>query len=156
MHLQFSNCVAVPGVGKAPRIFIFLQRMRALYAPLSMPRPTMSSQRRRTRKRPTSNIERPTPNDSGKQLLRILEKRVLESRLKRAGIAFADSKSRSDFELRSAMDLHVDLAALFQACADCFQGQCGRVAITAEMSQHNALDLAGQQFLDHACRRCIR
>src|SRR6266849_3497587 len=89
-------------------------------------------------------------------LPRVLEKRVLEGRLKRVGVGVADSKSRSDFELRGTMDLHVDLAAPCQGCADCFQGQRGRVAITAEMSQHNALDLAGQQFLDYACRSAVR
>src|SRR5206468_6879652 len=142
----------VPGVGKAPRIFIFPSRMRAWCAPLSMPRRTVSSQRRR-RKRPTSNVQRAMIRAN---LPRVLEKHVLESRLKRAGIAFADSKLRSDFELRGTMDLHVDPAALCQGCADCFQGQRGRVAIAAEMSQHNALDLAGQQFLDYACRSAVR
>ena len=89
-------------------------------------------------------------------LPRVLEKHVLEGRLKRVGVGVADSKSRSDFELRGTMDLHVDPAALCQGCVDCFQGQRGRVAIAAEMSQHNALDLAGQQFLDYACRSAVR
>ena len=31
-----------------------------------------------------------------------------------------------------------------------------RVAIPAEMSEHDALDFSRQQFLDHACRSCIR
>src|SRR5438309_8639070 len=30
------------------------------------------------------------------------------------------------------------------------------VAIPTEMSEHNAIDFSGQQFLDHACCRCVR
>jgi hypothetical protein len=73
-----------------------------------------------------------------------LEKRILESWLKRAGIGLANLKSRSDFELCGAMNIQFDIAALCQFRADRFQSERGRVAITAEMSQHNALDSSGQ------------
>src|SRR5919198_685876 len=43
-----------------------------------------------------------------------LEKCVLESWLKRTGIAFADSKSRGDFELRGAMNFHIHSAVFRQ------------------------------------------
>ena len=76
-------------------------------------------------------------------LPRVLEKRVLESRLKRAGIAFADSKLRGDFELRGAMSFQIDLAAFCQRRAHRLQRECRRVAIAAEMSEHNALDFSG-------------
>ena len=61
---------------------------------------------------------RPTSNNSergGRQPLDGgLEKRAFESRLEGAGIGFADSKLRSDFELRGAMDFHVEFAVLDQ------------------------------------------
>ena len=75
----------------------------------------------RTRKRrlkEEENVERPTPNnldkDGREPLHGVLEKRVLERWLKRAGIGFADSKLGSDFELGGAMDFHVEFAALYQ------------------------------------------
>jgi len=51
-------------------------------------------------------------NRSGQPSLSVLEKCVLECWLKRAGFGFANSKSRSDFELSGAMDLHVHSAVL--------------------------------------------
>ena len=90
------------------------------------------------------------------QLQSALEKRVLESGLKRAGLGVADSKTWRDFELRGAMDLHICLATLFQRRAHCVQRERGRVTITAEMSEHSALNFSRQQFLDHACRGRVR
>jgi len=72
----------------------------------------------------------------------VLEKRVLESRLKRAGIGFADSKSRTDLKLPGAMDFKIGLTAPCQRRAHCLQRQLGRVAIPAEMSEHNALNFS--------------
>src|SRR2546426_9029966 len=85
-----------------------------------------------------------------------LKKCALESRLKRAGLGFADSKSGTDFELGSTMDFHVHPAALCQRRAHRVQRQLGRVAIAAEMSEHDALDFSWQQLLDHACRGRVR
>src|SRR5437870_9524774 len=100
------------------------------------------------RKRPTSNVERPTSNNSergGRQPLDGgLEKRAFESRLKWAGVRFADSKLGSDFELRGAMNFQIELAALCQRRAHCLQRQLGRVAIAAEVSEHHALDFSWQ------------
>src|SRR5258708_38942961 len=80
----------------------------------------------------------------------VLEKRAFERRLKRAGVGVADSKSGTDFELGSTMYFHVHPAALCQRRAHCLQRQRGRVAIAAEMSEHDALDFPRYQFLDHA------
>ncbi|SRR6266496_2259629 len=70
------------------------------------------------KKKKTPNVERPTSNDSERgcrqPLQGALKKGVLESRLKWAGIRFADSKSGTHLELRGAMDFHVELAALCQ------------------------------------------
>jgi hypothetical protein len=74
----------------------------------------------------------------------VLEKGVLESWLKRARIGFTDSKLRSDFELRGAMDFQIDLAALRQRGAHCLERQPWRIAIPAEMSEHDALDFSRQ------------
>ncbi len=54
------------------------------------------------------------------------------------------------------MDFQIGLATLRQRRAHCFQRQLGRVAIAAEMSEHDALDFSWQQFLDHASRCCVR
>ncbi len=51
------------------------------------------------------------------------------------------------------MDFHVDLAALCEQRAYCAESELGRVAIAAEMSEHDALDFPRQQFLNYA-RRC--
>ena len=71
-----------------------------------------------SRQKKTPNVQRPTSNNSergGRQPLDGgLEKRAFESRLEGAGIGFADSKLRSDFELRGAMDFHVEFAVLDQ------------------------------------------
>src|SRR6266536_2094951 len=71
-----------------------------------------------SKKKKTPNVKPQTPNDShqdhSQPLQGVLEKRVLEGRLKRAGLGFTDSKLRSDFELRGAMDFRVEFAALYQ------------------------------------------
>ena len=85
-----------------------------------------------------------------------LKKRILEGRLKRAGLGFADSKLRTDFELIGAIHFQVGLAALRKQSPHCIQRQLRGVAIPTEMSEHNALDFSRQQFLDHACRSCVR
>ena len=54
------------------------------------------------------------------------------------------------------MNFHVDPAAFRERRVDGGQGKLGRVAIAAEMAEHDALDFSRQQLLDHGCRRCIR
>ncbi len=54
------------------------------------------------------------------------------------------------------MDIHVDPAAFRQRRAHGAQGKLRRVAITAEMAKHDALDFSRQQFLDHIHRCRIR
>jgi len=89
-------------------------------------------------------------------LQRVLEKGVLERRLERAGVGVADSKLRTDFELRGAMDFHIELAVSGQRTAHCLQCELGCVAIAAEMAEHDALDSSRQQLFDHVGRRCVR
>jgi len=89
-------------------------------------------------------------------LQRVLEESVFERCLKRAGLGLDDSKSGTDFELRRAINFHVSPAALLEGSAHRVYGQCGRVAIAAEMAKYDALDFPGQQFLDHACRSRVR
>ena len=71
-----------------------------------------------------------------------MEKRALESWLKRGGVGFTNSKLRTDLELGGTMDFHVELAALCQRRAHSVQRERGRVAIAAEMAENNALDFS--------------
>jgi len=76
-------------------------------------------------------------------LQRVLEESVFERCLKRARLGLADSKSGTDFELRGAINFHVCPAALLEGSAHRVYGECGRVAIPAEMAKHDALDFPG-------------
>src|SRR6476646_10078824 len=58
-----------------------------------------------------------------------LEKRVLESRLKRAGFSVADSKLRTDFELCGAMDFQIGPSVLRQRCPHSCERECGCIAV---------------------------
>src|SRR5205823_9155589 len=98
----------------------------------------------------------PKPTRETRALPRGLEKGVLERRLKRAGVGVADPKLGTDFELRGAMDFHIELAALRHGSAYRLQRECRRIAIPAEVSKQNTLDFSRQQCLDHACGRCVR
>ena len=49
-----------------------------------------------------------------------------------------------------AMNFHVYPAAFCRRRAHRLERQLRRVAIPAEMSEHNPLDFSRQQFLDHA------
>src|SRR5439155_8574329 len=103
--------------GRVTRMFIFPSQRRQLCALHSMQRQTTSVQRRRKRPTPinrerASNIARTTHNDS--TLQGVLEKRVLESWLKRAWLGFANPKLRSNFELRGAVDFHIEVTVFCQ------------------------------------------
>ena len=54
--------------------------------------------------------------------------------------------------------MHLDFtaAALRKHRADRARGEFRRVAIAAEMTEHDALEFPGKQLLDHGRRRCIR
>jgi hypothetical protein len=54
--------------------------------------------------------------------------------------------------------MHLDFAAaaLRQHCANCARGEFRRVAIAAEMTEHDTLEFPGEQLFDHNRRRCIR
>ena len=84
-----------------------------------------------------------SPARGTRALPRALKKRVLEGRLEGAGFRFADSKLGSDFELGGAMDFHVDLSGPRERRAHRLHSQVRRVAIPAEMSEHDSLDFPG-------------
>ena len=69
-----------------------------------------------------------------------LEESVFERWLKRAGLGLADPKPGTDFKLRGAAGFHIVSASLVERCAQSIQSQRRRVAIAAEMPEHNALD----------------
>src|SRR5581483_7739773 len=77
------------------------------------------------------------------------EEYVVERRLKSARMRFADTKTRTDFRLRRAINFHVDLADFVEQRADRSAREIGRIAIATEMSEHDAFDFSGKQFLDH-------
>ena len=85
-----------------------------------------------------------------------MEKNAVERRLERAADRFPDPKPDADFRLPGAMHLHFIAAALRQHRADRAGGEFRRVAIAAEMTEHDALEFSGEQLLDHGRRRCIR
>ena len=87
---------------------------------------------------------------------RRLEKNAIERRLKCAADRFADPKPDTDFRLSGAMHLHFIAAALRKHRADRARGEFRRVAIAAEMTEHDALEFPGEQLLDHARRGRIR
>ena len=47
------------------------------------------------------------------------------------------------------MKFHVDLAGFGQRFVDSRKGECGRVTIAAEMSEHDTLDVSRKELLDH-------
>src|SRR6266498_2023523 len=114
---RISSPPAARGAGMATRIFILPPRKRPLCGMRSIQR-QRSSPAGSSGKRPTSNVEHPTPNDSDgggtKPLQGVLEKSVLERRLKWTGVGFANSKLRSDFELGGAMNFDIHSSALCQ------------------------------------------
>ena len=75
-------------------------------------------------------------------LQRGMKKPVFESWLKSARRGVADSKSGTDFKLRCATDFHVHSPAFLECRAHGVQSERGRVAIAAEMPEHNAVDSA--------------
>src|SRR5450755_2110680 len=85
-----------------------------------------------------------------------LEKNAVESRLERTADRFPDPKPDADFRLPRAMHLHFTAAALRKHRADRARREFRRVAIAAEMTEHDALEFPGEQLLDHGRRRCIR
>ena len=78
-----------------------------------------------------------------KLLQRVLEESVFECPLKRAGFGVADPKSRTDFELHGAISFDIVPAALLERRAHRGQSERRRVAIAAEMPEHNSLDFCG-------------
>src|SRR5947208_15631976 len=119
----------------------FPSRKRTLFALLSKRRQRTSHQRRR--KRPTSNIQRPTLNDPGRgvsqPLQGALKKCVLERRLKCARVRFTDAKLGSDFKLGGTMDFHVYHAALYQFITQRLERQLRRIVIPPEVCAQNSL-----------------
>src|SRR5437660_4142874 len=87
---------------------------------------------------------------------RRLKKCVVKRRLKRARYRFANSKTRTEVRLRGTMNFQVDLAAFGKRRAHCVESEFRGIAIAAEMSEHDALDFAGKQLLDHGRRGVIR
>jgi hypothetical protein len=97
-------------------------RQIALEVPAAMERSLDAAAKNlgsKEKKRPTpinreraSNIARTTHNDS--TLQGVLEKCVLESWLKRARLGFTNPKLGSNFELRGAVDFHIDVAVFCQ------------------------------------------
>src|SRR3954453_21315504 len=75
----------------------------------------------------------------GEPLHHVLEEGVFECRLKRAGLGIADAKSGTDFELRCAISFNIVPAAFLERCAHRAYGERRRVAIAAEMPEHDAL-----------------
>src|ERR1700741_1695778 len=83
------------------------------------------------------------------------EKCILESGLKRAGLGFANGKPGTNRRLSRAKKFDVDLAGLAKRTPDCFERELGRVAVPAEMSEHDAIDFSGKQFFDHGRRGVV-
>jgi len=63
--------------------------------------------------------------------------------LKRARFGVANPESGTDFELRRAKSFDIVPAALLERRAYGVQSERRRVAIAAEMSEHNSLDVSG-------------
>jgi hypothetical protein len=82
--------------------------------------------------------------------------RSVEGRLERAADCFSDPKPHADLRLPGAMHFHLAAAALCEHRANRACGEFRRVAIAAEMTEHDALEFPGEQLLDHGCRRRIR
>ena len=63
--------------------------------------------------------------------------------LKRAHECFADLKARTDFALIGAINFNFAPATFFEQRLHRAGGERGRVAIAAEMTEHDALDFPG-------------
>ena len=89
------------------------------------------------------------------------EKCVLECGLKRPCARLADTKARTQLRLRCAINFDVDLARISPvASRTAPEAERRRVAIAAEMSEHDALDFAREQLLrsrwPRPCSRDVR
>src|SRR5712692_5531047 len=81
-----------------------------------------------------------------------LEKNMFEGGLKGAEECFADLKARTDLPLVRAINFNFVTAAFFEQCLDSATGEHGRVAVAAEMTEHDTLDFSRQQLFDDARR----
>src|SRR5204862_896010 len=94
--------------------------------------------------------------DSPLQSDRRLEKCIFKRRLKRSRRRVAHSKARTYLRLHGAIKFDADLTALCERRADRAQSELRRIAIAAEMPEHDALDFSREQFLDHVRRGRVR
>jgi hypothetical protein len=81
---------------------------------------------------------------AGLALLR--EKSVVEGRLKRAGHCLANSEAGTQFVLGRTKHLGVVFAQLLADLSHRPTGKIGRVAIAAEMTEHDTLDFPREQL----------
>src|SRR5437016_3626426 len=77
------------------------------------------------------------------------EKCVLESWLERAELSFANTKPRADLRLGCAKKFDLDLAGFVERVAHGLERERGRIAIAAEMAEHDTIDFSRKQFFDH-------
>lgn len=73
---------------------------------------------------------------------------MLERRLKRAPVCFPDREARADCALRGAKYFDVLATEFLEFRAHRAGGELGRIAVAAEMPEHDAGDFAGQQLRD--------
>ena len=73
-----------------------------------------------------------------------LEKKLIERWLKRAHESFADLKARTYFALIGAINFNFAPATFLEQRLHRAGSEDGRVAIAAEMTEHDALDFSGQ------------
>src|SRR5436190_14518526 len=79
---------------------------------------------------------------------RRLEKDAVERRLKSASFCLPDGEPETDLGLRRAMDFDLTPAALSEHGPDRARGQLRRVAIAAQMAEHDPLQFSTEQLLD--------
>src|SRR4051794_26800169 len=84
------------------------------------------------------------------------EKHVFERRLKRSAARESDRETRADFALRCAEDFDLGSSGFFEFGPDSSGREIRRIAILAEMPQHDPGDLAGQQLRNHCGGRAVR
>jgi hypothetical protein len=68
---------------------------------------------------------------------------------------FADPKLWRDLRLGRAKNFNFDLAAFLERIAHGSERELRRIAISAKVAEHDAIDFSRQQFFDHARRRVI-
>src|SRR5438132_8427858 len=83
------------------------------------------------------------------------EKCFLESWLERAELSFANTKPRADLRLGCAKKFDLDLAGFVERVAHGLERKSGRIAIAAEMAEHDTIDFSRKQFFDHGGGRVI-